>query len=180
MNLPNKLTIARIALIPVLVILMYVEGPVAQYAAAAVFALASFTDFLDGHIARSQGIVTDLGKFLDPIADKLLVLSCYIMLVWQGLLPAFVVILILARELCVDGLRLIAVTKGKVIAAGKLGKLKTVSQIVLALWLLLLRRPIGGDVIGYILLGWVVIITLWSGVDYFVKNGSVLVDEKQG
>ena len=180
MNLPNKLTIARIALIPVLVILMYVEGPVAQYAAAAVFALASFTDFLDGHIARSQGIVTDLGKFLDPIADKLLVLSCYIMLVWQGLLPAFVVILILARELCVDGLRLIAVTKGKVIAAGKLGKLKTVSQIVLALWLLLLRRPIGGDVIGYILLGWVVIITLWSGVDYFVKDGSVLVDEKQG
>ena len=145
MNLPNKLTIARIALIPVLVILMYVEGPVAQYAAAAVFALASFTDFLDGHIARSQGIVTDLGKFLDPIADKLLVLSCYIMLVWQGLLPAFVVILILARELCVDGLRLIAVTKGKVIAAGKLGKLKTVSQNVRALWLQLLRRPIGGD-----------------------------------
>ena len=140
MNLPNRLTVARVVLIPVMVILMW-GGTVCNLLAAAVFGLAAFTDFLDGHIARSRGIVTDLGKFLDPVADKLLTLSAFIMLIQQGLMPAWATVIILARELCVDGLRMVAVTKGQVIAAGKLGKIKTVCQIVLILWLMLLRQP---------------------------------------
>ena len=119
MNLPNRLTVARVVLIPVMVILMYVGGTVCNLLAAAVFGLAAFTDFLDGHIARSRGIVTDLGKFLDPVADKLLTLSAFIMLIQQGLMPAWATVIILARELCVDGLRMVAVTKGRRGQAGQ-------------------------------------------------------------
>ena len=178
MNLPNQLTVARVALIPVMVILMYVGGTVCNLLAAAVFGLAAFTDFLDGHIARSRGIVTDLGKVLDPVADKLLTLSAFIMLIQQGLMPAWATVIILARELCVDGLRMVAVTKGQVIAAGKLGKIKTVSQIVLILWLMIARQPVMRDWVGGILCLWVLMITLLSGVGYFVKNGSVLFDKE--
>lgn len=176
MNLPNRLTVGRIVLIPVMVALLLPNTFVCNLLAAAVFALAAFTDFLDGHIARSQGIVTDLGKFLDPVADKLLTLSAMIMLIQQGLMPAWVTVLILARELCVDGLRLVAVTKGRVIAAGQLGKIKTVSQILLVLWLMLFRQPVFGSWISGLLCLWTAIITLWSGIDYFVKNGRLLLD----
>lgn len=178
MNLPNRLTAARIVLIPVMVALMYPNTPVCNTLATIVFALAAFTDFLDGYIARKQGIVTDLGKFLDPVADKLLTLSAFIMLIQHGLMLAWVTVVILARELCVDGLRMIAVTKGKVIAAGKLGKIKTVSQIVLILWLMIARQPVMRDWVGGILCLWVLMITLLSGVGYFVKNGSVLFDKE--
>ena len=164
MNLPNRLTVARVALIPVMVILMYVGGTVCNLLAAAVFGLAAFTDFLDGHIARSRGIVTDLGKFLDPVADKLL-------------MPAWATVIILARELCVDGLRMVAVTKGQVIAAGKLGKIKTVCQIVLILWLMLLRQPVTQSLLSGALCLVVVVMTLWSGADYFVKNSGVLMEK---
>lgn len=177
MNLPNRLTIARVALIPVMVILMCVGGAACNLLAAAVFALAAFTDFLDGHIARSRGIVTDLGKFLDPVADKLLTLSAFIMLIQQGLMPAWATVIILARELCVDGLRLAAVTRGQVIAAGKLGKIKTVSQIVLILWLMLLRQPVTASPASGALCLAAVGMTLWSGVDYFVKNRGVLMEK---
>ena len=102
MNLPNKLSLTRIALIPVMVALMYPNTTVCNLLAAVVFALAAFTDFLDGHIARKQHIVTDFGKFVDPVADKLLVLSALIMLIQQGLMLAWVVVVILARELGVD------------------------------------------------------------------------------
>lgn len=176
MNLPNKLSILRVLLIPLLVICMYPTGPFWQWASIIVFAVASFTDFLDGYIARKNNIVTDFGKFVDPVADKLLVLSALIMLCYRQLMLSWVVVIILARELCVDGLRMIAVGKGVVIAAGKLGKLKTVSQIVLVLYMLLFQRPVidipvTANIPGLVLTAWVVIITVASGVDYFVKNG---------
>ena len=178
MNLPNKLSLTRIALIPVMVALMYPNTTVCNLLAAAVFALAAFTDFLDGHIARKQHIVTDFGKFVDPVADKLLVLSALIMLIQQELMLAWVVVVILARELCVDGLRMVAVGQGRVIAAGKLGKIKTVSQIVLILWLMLSHQPALRHPVSIILTVWMLVITLWSGVDYFVKNGACLRDVK--
>lgn len=178
MNLPNKLSLARMAMIPVMVALMYPNAPVCNLLSAAVFGAAAFTDYLDGHIARKQGIVTDFGKFIDPVADKLLNLSAMIMLIHLGLLPAWMVIVILARELCVDGLRMVAVGNGQVIAAGQLGKIKTVSQIVLVLWLMLTRLSVAGSVISLLLALWVVAITLWSGVDYFVKNGQCLKNAK--
>lgn len=178
MNLPNKLSITRMALIPVMVALMYPNNLICNLLAAAVFGAAAFTDYLDGHIARKESIVTDFGKFIDPVADKLLNLSAMIMLIHLGLMPAWMVIVILARELCVDGLRMVAVGNGKVIAAGKLGKIKTVSQIVLVLWLMLFRLPVSGNVISLVLALWVVGITLWSGMEYFVKNGSCLMNSK--
>lgn len=178
MNLPNKLSLLRVALIPVMVALMYPNTPVCNGLATAVFALAALTDFLDGHIARKNHIVTDFGKFVDPVADKLLVLSALIMLIQQGLMLAWVTVVILARELCVDGLRMVAVTHGQVIAAGKLGKIKTVSQIVLILWLMIARQPVMRSWISGILALWVLAITLWSGVDYFVRNGACLKDVK--
>lgn len=182
MNLPNKLSILRMALIPVMVLLMVLPYDGCWYGAIAVFCAASFTDFLDGYLARKNHMVTDFGKFVDPVADKLLVLSALMMLCDRGLMATWAVIVVLARELCVDGLRMIAVGKGKVIAAGKLGKIKTVSQIVLILWQMALRYPVfglGQSLPGSILTLWVVVITLWSGMDYFVKNGACLLDEKK-
>ena len=137
MNLPNKLSLTRALLIPVMVVLMSFDSRLCMIAAAAVFGAAAYTDYLDGHIARQRGLVTDFGKFIDPVADKLLNLSAMVMLTRLGLLPQWVVIVVLARELCVDGLRMVAVGQGRVIAAGMLGKIKTTSQIVLVLWLLL-------------------------------------------
>ena len=174
MNLPNKLSLTRMALIPLMVALMYPNSLVCNLLATAVFGIAAFTDYLDGHIARKQGIVTDFGKFVDPVADKLLNLSAMIMLIQHGVMLSWVVVVILARELCVDGLRMVAVGHGNVIAAGKLGKIKTVSQIVMLLWLMLSHQPVMGNVISFLLTAWVVVITLWSGVDYFIKNGSCL------
>ena len=181
MNLPNKLSLVRVCLIPVLVALLYVNSDVCRWLAIAVFGIASFTDFLDGHIARSRGLVTDFGKFVDPLADKLLVLCALIMMCYRQTMLSWVVCVILARELAVDGLRMIAVGKGQVIAAGKLGKLKTVSQMILILWQLFWNRPvlmspITGNLPGLILTVWVVVITLWSGVDYFRRNSSFLKD----
>lgn len=178
MNLPNKLSLTRMALIPVMVALMYVDNTLCHLLSAAVFGIAAFTDFLDGHIARKEGIVTDFGKFVDPVADKLLVLSSLIMLVQQRLMPAWVVILILARELCVDGLRMVAGSKGMVIAAGKLGKIKTVTQIILILWLMIFRQSVTGNIISALLTLAVVVMTLWSGVDYFIRNKAVIANAK--
>ena len=190
MNTPNKLSLLRVALIPVLVLCMYQPGWFFILLSAAVFGAAAYTDYLDGHIARRDHIVTDFGKFIDPVADKLLNLSAMIMLTHVGLLPHWAVIVILARELAVDGLRMVAVGQGRVIAAGKLGKIKTVSQIVLVLFLMIAGRmaPIlfGSipvlltivDVIGWIITLWVVAITIWSGVDYFQKNFDVIRNAK--
>lgn len=128
MNLPNKLTMLRILLVPFFVVFVYFEKyPVCQVLALVLFISASITDLLDGRIARSRNLVTDFGKFMDPIADKLLVMSAFVMLVEQQRMPGWVCILMLAREFIVSGFRLVASGKGKVIAAGIWGKLKTIT-----------------------------------------------------
>lgn len=174
MNWPNRLSILRILCIPVLVLLLSMTGESYRWAAVAVFALASLTDFLDGYLARKNNWITVFGKFIDPVADKLLVLSTLIMLSSLSLIPAWMVILILARELSVDGLRLVAISKGKVIAAGPLGKIKTTSQMILILLILILQIPVFSFPVGLILGIWVCTITLWSGLDYFMKNREIL------
>ena len=174
MNWPNRLSVIRVCCIPVITALLYGTAAWCKWAAAAVFALGCITDFLDGHLARKYNWVTDFGKFIDPVADKALVLSTLIMLVHLGLAPAWLIILILARELSVDGLRLIAMTGGKVIAAGKLGKIKTFSQMLLILMLLILRQPLFSTWYGMTAGIWVAGITLFSGIDYFRKNASLL------
>ncbi len=173
MNLPNKLSILRVLLIPVIVVLMSMTESWCNTAAVICFMIASFTDFLDGYLARKNNWVTDFGKFIDPVADKLLVLSTFLMLIQQGLFPAWGAVVILARELSVDGLRLVAMTKNHVIAAGPLGKIKTFSQMLYILYLMILRRSALGDPLSIVLTVWVVGITLFSGVDYFVRNRSV-------
>ena len=117
MNLPNKLSVARVLCIPASVILLHFSGSACRYIAAALFVIGCLTDFLDGRIARKRNLVTDFGKFIDPVADKLLVLTALIMLVRLEMMPAWIVVVILCRELAVDGLRMVAVTKGQVIAA---------------------------------------------------------------
>ena len=176
MNLPNKLTMLRVAAIPAVVALLYIDSGACRIAAAAVFILACVTDWLDGYVARRQGIVTDFGKFLDPVADKLLVLCTLITLSGLGQLPAWVCVIVIFRELMVDGLRLVAVQKGVVIAAGKLGKIKTTLQMILAIVLLLNVRTWLGAWIDWLLIAAVVLMTVWSGADYFVKNRAVLTE----
>ena len=173
MNWPNRLSIIRVLCIPVIILLLYLPSASAGWAAVFFFAFASFTDYLDGHLARKYQQITNFGKFIDPVADKLLVLSTMIMLIHLGLLPAWMVVLILARELSVDGLRLIAMTRQQVIAAGPLGKIKTTSQMILILLLLVLRIPVFSFVPGIILGIWTAAITLWSGIDYFCRNRSL-------
>jgi len=181
MNLPNKLSLLRVLLIPVMVLLMYLPGVLCIFLSTAVFGLAAFTDYLDGHIARRDGLVTDFGKFIDPVADKLLTLSAMVMLTLPGLLPHWMLCLILARELSVDGLRMVAVSQGRVIAAGPLGKIKTVSQIVLILWLMIFRQPVfsgGWGILSTVIGLWVAAITLVSGVDYFRRNRDCIRNAK--
>ena len=174
MNLPNKLSIARVLCIPAIVVLLHFPEPWCRIAAAALFIIGCLTDFLDGRIARKRNLVTDFGKFIDPVADKLLVLTTMIMLIHRGLLPAWLVVLIISRELSVDGLRMIAVTKGKVIAAGMAGKIKTVSQMILIIFLLAFDLPAFTHWFSAVLAVWVAAITLYSGVEYFRKNLDVI------
>lgn len=179
MNLPNKLSMLRILMIPVFVILALMNAPAAQYAAVGVFVLAAITDALDGHIARKNGLVTNFGKFIDPIADKLLVMSALIVLVERGRMPGWVCIVMLAREFAISGFRLVAVGTGKVIAAGILGKIKTVTQMIAVIALLLTAidgvfAPLGtfADVAMYVS----AFMTVWSGADYIIKNFDCIQD----
>ena len=174
MNLPNKLSIARAACIPVIVILLYLQDPACRITAGILFILACITDFLDGRIARSRNLITDFGKFIDPVADKLLVLTTLIMLIHRQMMPAWVVIIVLCRELSVDGLRMVAVTQGKVIAAGPLGKWKTACQMVLISTMLILDLSFSSSWPVMVLTGIMVLLTIGSAVDYFVRNKSVL------
>jgi CDP-diacylglycerol--glycerol-3-phosphate 3-phosphatidyltransferase len=176
MNLPNKLTVLRVAAIPVIVALLLIDLAACRIAATALFILACLTDWLDGYIARRQGIVTVFGKFLDPVADKLLVLCTMITLAGLGQLPAWVCVVVLFRELMVDGLRLIAVQKGVVIAAGKLGKIKTVSQMLLVTVVLLNIQTLSDLWIDCALIILAVIMTVWSGTDYFLRNRAVFAE----
>lgn len=172
MNLPNKLTILRIALIPACLALWALGLPVW---AAAVFALAAFTDFLDGYIARKQGLVTTFGKFADPVADKILVLTSMIFLAASGRLSPWAAAIVAARELLVDGLRLVAVGKGRVMAAGWLGKIKTNLQILCVLLAMLLPPNHAVTLVAEILMA---AMTVLSGADYFWKARDVFREEQ--
>lgn len=173
MNLPNKLTLLRVIMIPFFVVFMLMDGMAsARYIALALFVVASFTDFLDGNIARKRNLVTNFGKFMDPLADKLLVCSALICLIETGQLPAWYVIIIIAREFIISGFRLIASDNGIVIAASYWGKFKTVSQMIMII-LMILNIPALSVVTT--LFYWIaLVLTVVSLVDYIKKNFQVL------
>ena len=173
MNLPNKLTLLRIILIPVFMVVLYWGFPGATWVALAIFIIASLTDMLDGKIARARNLVTNFGKFMDPLADKLLVCSAMICLIPTGQIPAWVVIVIIAREFIISGFRLVASDSGIVIAASYWGKFKTVSQMAM---IIVLIADLGGvfDLIGTALIWISLALTVISLVDYIVKNKQVL------
>lgn len=170
MNLANKLTMLRVVMIPAFVIVLYADFEGCRYVALALFAIASFTDFLDGYIARSRNLVTDFGKFMDPLADKVLVMTAMLMFVSWGQMPAWVLAVVLARELAVSGLRMIAATEGKVIAAAWSGKVKTASTMVCIILMLLPIPPVSNTMCWGIIL----VTTVYSGVEYFTKNKHVI------
>ena len=185
MNLPNKLTILRVCLIPFFVVFAKMGGAAMQAVAVGIYVLACVTDALDGRIARSRNLVTNFGKFMDPIADKLLVMSAMVVLTAQGRMPDWVCILMLAREFLVSGFRLVAVENGRVIAAGPLGKLKTVFQMVSTIALMLLvsvagpeASPLGqgGEIFARVLMYVALALTVVSGADYIVKNWDCIKD----
>ena len=168
-NLPNTLSIMRLVLIPPVMICLYFPGKLGSFLAALFFGIAAITDLLDGFYARRHKKITPLGKFLDPLADKLLVSVTMIMLITLGRIPAWIVILIIAREMAVTGLRGIAVVEGKVIEASSIGKYKTIFQLVSLSCLCLHYEYLGADFhnIGMVFLGVALILTLWSGWLYF-------------
>lgn len=174
-NLPNKLTLLRVILVPVFVLFMLwpMKSNVGRYIALAIFIVASLTDFLDGQIARRNNLVTNFGKFMDPLADKLLVCSAMICLQSLGQLKAWFVIIIIAREFIISGFRLVASDAGIVIAASYWGKFKTVSQMVMIILLIL---NLGGpfEVINNIVMILALILTIVSLVDYIAKNLEVI------
>lgn len=174
MNLPNKLTVFRACMVPVFVFVMLWDGlgEYGKYVAAAVFILASATDWLDGYLARKNGLVTDFGKFMDPIADKLLVCSAMICLVENDALAAWIVIIIIGREFIISGFRLVASDKGTVIAASYWGKFKTTFQMI-AVILMIVNLPALHLVTG--MFTWAaLILTIVSLADYIMKNHKVL------
>lgn len=199
MNLPNKITLTRIFMIPVFVATFFLDGvlPYNYIIAAVVFALAACTDFIDGHIARSRGLVTNLGKFLDPIADKVLVSTAMLLLltlkdklfpIFEGsanaiyIAVAVCICIIMARELIISAFRQIAATKGFVMAADKLGKYKTTFQDISIFLLIFVvdltnKAQLIATWLGLALFAVATILTVWSGISYVVKNKQVLKDE---
>lgn len=190
LNLPNKITVSRIILIPIFMIFMLVnfnmgetrflgaDIKIEHLIGGWIFIFASLTDWLDGYIARKNNLVTSMGKFLDPLADKLLVSAALIILVELGSAPSWIVIIIISREFAVTGLRLILAGGGEVVAANQLGKIKTTAQIIAIIFLLLndLFFSTMGFPFGMIMLYIALIFTVWSGGDYFYKNRRVLLE----
>ncbi|MDQ0148966.1 CDP-diacylglycerol--glycerol-3-phosphate 3-phosphatidyltransferase [Eubacterium multiforme] len=192
MNLANKLTILRMLLVPIFLIFIVVKGiPYGTFVATFIFVIASITDKLDGYIARSRNQITNFGKFMDPLADKLLVTTALIALVEFGVVPSFAAIIIIAREFAVSGLRTLAAADGKVIAASWWGKIKTVIQIIAIILLLIKVNIAQSEILNNfvmnskflinffkyvptIALYAAVIITIISGYDYFIKNKKVI------
>lgn len=192
MNLPNKLTILRLIMIPLFVAVFYLTViPYNYVISAVIFLLAAFTDFLDGYIARKYHLVTNLGKFLDPIADKVLVSTALIVMLLpypteNAIIPfygAIAVAIILARELIVSGFRIVAASNGKVLAADKSGKVKTFTQDVAVVILLMGADLMPGlysvvNIVGLAFLGLATLLTIYSGIECIVKNVDVLKDSK--
>ncbi|MCD7708999.1 MAG: CDP-diacylglycerol--glycerol-3-phosphate 3-phosphatidyltransferase [Clostridiales bacterium] len=180
MNLPNRLTMMRVILIPFFVFFLlapFFPG-YGNYIALAIFIVASITDYFDGHIARKRNLITNFGKFMDPLADKLLVCSALVCLVKLSEIPAWVVIIIIAREFIISGFRLIASDNGIVIAANYWGKFKTVSQMAMVIVLLLDIDNIVFYVLGTVLIYVSLALTVISLIEYMVKNREVLKDQK--
>lgn len=187
MNLPNKLTILRILLIPIIVIIPMLSSlsekilfsgvSLSDLIVLIVFCIASFTDFLDGYIARKYKLVTDFGKFMDPLADKLLVFAAFIILIELNRIEGWIVMIIIAREFMVTGIRILAANNNCVIAASKLGKAKTISQMAAIIILLLNNYPFQliSIPMGLIVTYLAALLTIVSGVDYFIKNKSVII-----
>ena len=176
MNLANKLTVLRMALVPIFLIFIARNSMIGTILAAIVFIVASITDKLDGYIARSRNQITNFGKFMDPLADKLLVTSALIALVERGVIFGWVAMIIIAREFAVSGLRTLAASNGSVIAASNWGKAKTVVQIIaiIAGLLYLIYPQYWLNIVTLISIALAVIITIISGIDYFVKNKSAI------
>ncbi|MCI8574715.1 MAG: CDP-diacylglycerol--glycerol-3-phosphate 3-phosphatidyltransferase [Oscillibacter sp.] len=192
MNLPNKLTMSRILLIPVFMVVLYWGFPGADYVALAIFIVASLTDLLDGKIARKYNLVTDFGKFADPLADKMLVTAALLWFVEQGRMSAWMLLIVICREFAVSGLRMIAADKGIVIAAGWSGKVKTAATMV-CIAVMLFIAPMVEDAVTWMILSsqypvpkpailwvdpvctWIITLTtIYSGVEYFLKNRGVI------
>ena len=179
MNLPNKITVFRILMIPFFVACMLIkEIPYHEIIAGVIFIIAALSDLVDGKIARRFNLVTNFGKFMDPLADKLLVQSALLCFVTIGLLPAWIAIVIMSREFIISGFRLVAADKGIVIAAGYLGKLKTVFQMVMSVMLIFhFSHPVWLATEQIFIWG-SLILTIVSLVDYFIKNKDVLKETK--
>ena len=174
MTTATKITLVRVVMIPVYMVFMYLSGGQANawmYAALAVFILASITDYIDGQIARKRNQVSDFGKFLDPLADKMLTLAAMTMFCQWGSFPAWALMIVLIREFAVSGLRMVAGPKGTVIAAAKSGKFKTASSMV---GLCVLMAFPDNVYVAWIVVGLIVITTVYSGVEYFVRNWDCL------
>ncbi|WP_100330975.1 CDP-diacylglycerol--glycerol-3-phosphate 3-phosphatidyltransferase [Bacillus xiapuensis] len=192
MNLPNKITVSRILMIPIFIIIMVADFswgeirflgtamPTNHFVGALIFIIASTTDWIDGHFARKYNLVTNLGKFLDPLADKLLVSAALIVLVELGAAPSWIVIIIISREFAVTGLRLILAGEGEVVAANMLGKIKTWTQIIAVSALLLHNAPFESLSVPFAEYAlWVAtFFTIWSGWDYFYLNRRVFKNSK--
>ena len=176
MTLATKITFIRVAFIPAYLVLMYLSGGQSNlwmWLALLVFILASVTDYVDGHIARKQNQVSDFGKFLDPLADKLLTLAAMCMFCQWGSFPAWALMIVLTREFSVSGLRMVAGPKGKVIAAGKSGKFKTASSMV---GLCVLMAFPANVYVAWFVVSLIVITTVYSGIEYFIQNWKCLWD----
>ena len=172
MNLPNKLTLLRIVLILPFLLALYLDVPGAAYIALAIFILASLTDLLDGKIARKRNLITDFGKFADPLADKMLVTAAMLWFVENGQMPGWALLIVIVREFAVSGLRMVASDKGRVIAASWSGKVKTAATMVCIILMLL---PIPA-VVNTLCVAVIVVTTIYSGVEYFMKNRDCLSD----
>ena len=176
MTTASKITLIRVALIPAYMATMYLSGGSAglwMCISLGIFIVASLTDFVDGHIARKYNQVSDFGKFLDPLSDKLLTLAAMAMYCEWGIFPAWALMIVLTREFAVSGLRMVAGPKGKVIAAGKSGKFKTASTMV---GLCAMMALPGIDILNTVVIACIVLTTVYSGVEYFIQNWNVLWD----
>ena len=170
MNTANKLTLTRVVMIPLFLVILYWDFPFHQYVALAVFVLASVTDFVDGYIARHYNQVTDFGKFMDPLADKVLVMAAMLWFVEAGRMPAWALLIVVVREFAVTALRLVAVEGGRVIAAGWSGKVKAASTMVCIVIMLALQFA----VLDWVCVAVIVVTTVYSGIEYFIKNKDVI------
>ncbi|MGN8896592.1 CDP-diacylglycerol--glycerol-3-phosphate 3-phosphatidyltransferase [Flavonifractor sp. HCP28S3_F3] len=170
MNTANKLTMLRVILIPVFLVVLYLDVPFHMLYALIIFILASVTDFVDGYIARHYNMVTDFGKFMDPLADKMLVMAALVWFVESGRFPAWALLIVIVREFAVTGLRLIAVERGRVIAAAWSGKVKTASTMVCICLMLVIVHPVLDGICIFLIIA----TTIYSGVEYFINNKDVI------